>query len=365
MRIVAALVISLAASVAAYAQGVVPIRDALTMMPGQLLDTPSPVQFSFVDVAALRELGGREGIYLTLAARAIVGDALPHFVALRARGVDYWAARSLLDLANSRYFAASGLQPLIWGLDSKDTAIAAIADLDALDFEAVGEGMLSNGGARDPADVESFDPWRSGGRHSSFIAAKGPAIIQAIAPEWVEATLNDEPSMAESDVVKAALGGIEARLGDGTLVQAVMITPLVGLGGVDTEMLLNRRPTLEETRKKLEAELEPGTEGMPSYLGGFIGDAQGEHPGVLISLAYPDCATAERAAAQMADRWTFTMREDLRGDVEHAAVEASSGLCAATLMVTVPTTDNLSNPTFQALIESRQYFEVLQIGRVE
>ncbi len=132
MRIVAALVISLTASATAHAQGVGPIREALKMVLSQLLDTPSPVQFSFVDVAALRELGGQKGISPTLAERAIVGDALPHFVGLRARGVDYWAERSLLDLANTRYFAASGLQPLIWGLDSKDTATDTIAALDAL-----------------------------------------------------------------------------------------------------------------------------------------------------------------------------------------------------------------------------------------
>lgn len=366
MHIAAAFVIFLTASVAAHAQGVEQVRDALTKMPSPLLNTPSPVQFSFVDVAALRKLGGGEGLHPRIVARAIMVDALPHFVALRARGLHYWAERSLVDLANIRYLAASSLQPVIWGFDSENTAAATIAALDAADFDAVGiEGMLSNGGAPDPVKVEAFDPWRSAGRHSSFLAAKGDAIVQAIAPRLVEAALRGEPNMAESEVVSAALGGIEAALGDGTLVQAMLITPLVGLGGADTEMLLNAGADLDAMREKLEAELAPGTEGIPSYLGGFIADAQGDQPSVMISLAYPDCATAERASAQMADRLAGIMPEDVRGDMEHATLETSSGLCAATLNVTGTSTDGLGNPTFDAFIKYRQYFVALQIGKAE
>ncbi len=365
MHISIALAMSLMAGVAAHAQGVEPIRDALTNMPGHLLNKPSAVQFSFVDIAALRALGSGD-IDPTLAERAIIGDALPHFVALRARGGSYWAERSLIALANTRYLAASSLQPVIWGLDSEDTATATIAALDALDFDAIGsEGVLSNVGASHPVDAESLDPWRYAGRDTSYIAAKGNVIIQAIAPRLVEATLRDEPDMGDSDVVNAALGGIEAALGDGTLVQAMLITPLMGLGGTDREMLLNGRPTLEEMREKLEAELQPGTEGIPSYLGGFIADAQGEQPSVMISLAYPDCAIAERAAAHMADRWANIKRDDVRGDLEYEVIQASSGLCAATLNVTDASTDDLSNPTFDAFIRFRHHFEVLQIGRSE
>lgn len=367
MHIAAALVIFLMASVAAHAQGVGSIRDALTKMPKFLLNTPS-AQFSFVDVAALRKLGGGERIHRTLAARAIVGDALPHFVALRARSVEYWAERSLVDLASIRYLAGSSVQPVIWGFDSEDTATSTIAALDAADFDAIEiEGMLSNRGDvdSDPVEVESFDPWRSAGRHRSFIAAKEDAIVQSIARGLVEAMLRDEPNMAESEVVSAALDGIEAALGDGMLVQALLVNPLMGLGGVDTEMLLNGRPTLEEMREKLEAELQPGTEGIPSYLGGFIADAQGDQPGVLISLTYPDCATADRAAAQMAERLADIMPEDLRGDVAEAAIEASGGLCAATLNVTGTSADGLSNSTFDAFIRHRHYVGVLQIGKAE
>lgn len=366
MHIAAALIISLTASVAAQAQGVEPLRDALTKMPSHLLNTPSPVQFSFVDVAALRKLGGGEHLHPTLAARAVIGDALPHFVALRARGVGYWAERSLVDLANIHYLAASGLQPIIWGFDSEDTVAATIEALDAVDFDAIGiGGVLSNGGSSDPVEVESFDPWRSAGRHTSFIAAKDNAIVQAVAPVLVEATLRDEPNMAESNVVNAALGGIEAALGDGTLLQAMLITPLVGLGGADTEILLNAGANLDTMREKLEAELEPGAEGIHSYLGGFIADAQGDQPSVLISLAYPDCATAERAAAQMAGRLAGIMREDVRGALEHATIEAPSGLCAATLNVTGTSTDGLDNATFDAFVKYRQHFVVLQIGKAE
>lgn len=120
--------------------------------------------------------------------------------------------------------------------------------------------MFSNrgAGASDTVEVESFDPWRSAGRDSSVIAAQGNAIVQAIIPGLVEAILRDEPSMAENEVVNASLGGIEAALGDGTLVQAVLISPLVGLGGVDTKMLLNAYANLDAMRKKPEAELEPG-----------------------------------------------------------------------------------------------------------
>ncbi|MFD2649377.1 hypothetical protein ACFSX5_16445 [Devosia albogilva] len=370
MRLAAAAALLLTASFPVLAQGLDPLEDAMAKMPETVLSNPAAVQFNFVDVAALHTLAGAEGLNPTVLTRAMIGGMLPPYNALQLRGPEAWNEKSFVDVEDLRYLAGFGDAPTtitIWGLENEDAAASLISALDAADFDSVSpEGVIGNGEplAMDPTKMDPADPWRSRVGAATFAAAKGNAVIQATVPAPFGVLLEERPSMAESAVVTAALGGLEAALGDDLLVQAMLITPVFGLGAADLDIALIGLD-LDMMREKLEAELEAGTEGIPVYLGGFIADAQGEQPAVLISLTYADCATAERAAEQMAQRWSDTMPTQAQGDMETATIQSPDGLCAATLKVAGTSDAGLRNPVFQALFDAylRRDFTVVQIGK--
>ncbi len=371
MRLVAATAMLLMASVPAHAQGIEPLLDSLEKLPETVLSNPAAIQFNFVDVAALHALAGAEGLNATVLTRAMIGGMLQPYNALQVRGPEAWNEKSFVEVGDLRYLAGFGDAPktiTIWGLENEDAAASLISDLDAAEFDAVSpEGVIGNGEplAMDPTKMDPADPWRSRVGAATFVAAKGNAVIQATVPAPFGVLLEERPSMAGSAVVTAALGGLEAALGDDLLVQAMLITPVFGLGATDLDIELIIGLDLDVMREKLEAELEAGTQGIPAYLGGFIADAQGEQPAVLMSLTYADCATAERAAEQMAERWSDTMPNQAQGDMETASVEAAGGLCAATLKVAGSSDAGLRNPIFQAMFDAylRRDFTVVQIGK--
>src|SRR5690606_31246582 len=126
---------------------------------------------------------------------------------------------------------------------------------------------------RNPAD-----PWRSSVGAATFAAARDNAIIQAAMPEALPMMLADAPAAGGNPIVVAALGGLEAILGDDLLVQAMLISPAFGLGSLDAAALLTQGGDIDSIRQKLEAELEAGSRGIPPYFGGIIADSQGEQP---------------------------------------------------------------------------------------
>lgn len=371
MRLAAAAALLFTASFPVLAQGLDSLEDAMAKMPETVLSNPAAVQVNFVDVAALHALAGAEGLNPTVLTRAMIGGTLPPYNALQLRGAEAWNEKSFVDLGDLRYFAGFGDAPktiTIWGLENEDAAASLISALDAAEFDAVSpEGVIGNGEplAMDPTKMDPADPWRSRVGAATFAAAKGNAVIQATVPAPFGVLLEERPSMAESAVVTAALGGLEAALGNDLLVQAMLISPVFGLGAADLDIALIIGLDLDTMREKLEAELEAGTEGIPVYLGGFIADAQGQQPAVLISLTYADCATAERAAEQMAQRWSDTMPGQAQGDMETATFQSPDGLCAATLKVAGTSDAGLRNPIFQALFDAylRRDFTVVQIGK--
>lgn len=374
MRLTAAAAMLLTASVPALAQGLDPLQDALIKMPEMILSNPAPTQFHFVDMTALQTLAARESTELNVAllTRAAVGGTLPPFNALQMGGPGAWNEKSAVDVKDVRYFAGFGDVPntiSIWGLGGDDAAANLIAALDAGEFDAAGaEGIIGNGKpmAMNPSKMDPADPWRSRVGAATFAAAKGNAIIQAPVPEALPVLLADAPSAGENAVVSAALAGLETALGDDLLVQAMLISPAFGLGSIDPAALLAPGADFDTIRQKLEADLKAGTAGIPPYFGGFVADAQGEQPAVLIALTYADCETAGVAAEQMEQRWRDTMPGTAQGDMETTSLKGADSLCAATLKVVGQNDSSLSNPIFQGFFDAylRRDFTALQIGDV-
>jgi hypothetical protein len=371
MRLAAAAAMLIATTVPGFAQGIAPLRDALAKMPESLLANPAPELFNFVDIDALHALAGGDGIPLDaqVLVRPQLGGSLPALNALLVSGPDAWGEKSFIPLTDVRYFAGFGSPPstvTIWGLDDDDAASALIEALDASDFDPIGsDGVIGNGVpmAADLLRRDTTNPWRTSVGAATFAVATDNAVIQTTNPDVLPALLAGGASLADSLVVATALGGFEAALGDDQVVQAMLISPTFGLGSIDPSIMLGPGQDMDDIRQRLEAEIAAGMTGVPLYLGGLIADIQGSTPGVMISLAYPDCGTAAMASEQMAMRWRETMPESAQGDVETSAIEAANA-CAAVLKISDDSGEDVANQTFNALFNAyvRGSFTVLQIG---
>lgn len=360
----------LATSGPAFAGTIDALADAFGRLPATVLANPAPDQAYFLDVTALAALsGGRLGPKDML--RTHFAAVLRPVEALRMGGRASWEDRSGLPLDQVRYFVGYGSPPRmvsIWGLADDDAAQTLLDALAARDFEPAGEsGVLGNGPplAPDLSKRDPFDPWRGAIGSAAFTAADGDAVIQAAEPEIAAAWLTRQPSAADHPIIATALAGLDEALGDGQIVQALLISPAFGLGqAVPADLFLPPDGDLEALRDTLEASMAEGAKGIPPYFGGIVADLQGENPAIALSLSYPDCPTAARAADLIAGRWADTMPETAQGQANTLTAPGPDGLCAATVTIVADGGNALANPLIDAFYAAytRRQFTVLQIG---
>ncbi|MBF0678268.1 MAG: hypothetical protein IR164_04935 [Devosia sp.] len=360
----------------ALAQNLDAFTSALRHAPEALLVQPARVQFSFVDIWALKALADLEG--MTLGAdgllRTQLGYELRPIAALHAGGVAAWEAKSRVPLDQLGSVSGFGSIPdnvAIWSL-ADDTSANSLRDALVADgFAPVGEqGALGNGTPMVP-DLRNRDPsnpWRSAVGAASFVMTHGNAVVQAARPEVLPILLDGQRSVAENTIVATALTGLEQSAGDGWIVQAMVISPAFGAGRVDfSSFTVPDGGSSAQMREKIEASLEASAKGIPFYLGGVIADVQLDGPGVAIALVYPDCTTAGAAAEAIAKRWVETMPETAQGKMTVTSGDSVNGLCSALVTVFGSSEASSVNPIFKALFEMdiRGQFSVLQIGAVD
>lgn len=369
MRLAAVAAMLLTTASPVFAQGVEPLRDALSKMPEMVLTNPAPTQFNFVDMATLHTLGDGRTLGVKVLLRAVVGGGLPAFNALNVSGPDAWSERAKIDIKDVSYLAGFGEPPMtvtIWGLADEAAAGALIEALEADDFDPMENGIIGNGTPMTPnlQRRDPINPWRTVVGAATFAAAKGNGIIHATSPDAVANLLGDGPTAADNQIVDVALDGLAAAMGDDLLVQAMVISPAFGLGAIDPSIMLTPGADMDALREELEAEMEAGSKGIPPYFGGVIADVDGDKSGALVALTYPDCDVAGSAAEQMAQRWAELMPEAAQGDVTTSAVAGADGLCAATLKVVNDAGEGADNVVFRNLFDAylRRSFTVLQIG---
>ncbi|WEK03426.1 MAG: hypothetical protein P0Y65_14645 [Candidatus Devosia phytovorans] len=242
-----------------------------------------------------------------------------------------------------------------------------IAALENRGFENSGApGVVGNGVARnmDPASRDSSDPWRTMIGAAQFAAAKGSNVVQAQDPQSAMLAAATQPSLGENAIMQTALAGLEQSVGDSQIVQAVVISPLFGMTGIDPTAVLSPSGDMEETKKKLAEQVDALGSGIPPYLGGIVADVQHEKQGVGIALAYPDCTIAQQAADAVASRWVELAGDEAQGAITAHTAEGADGLCAATVSVYVDAEGDYQNPAYRAILEiyMRGQAGVLQIG---
>ncbi len=347
------------------------LRQALDRMPEMVLTNPAAMQVSFLDAQAWLALSGGEATDAAMMRLSIARNIAPLDV-LNYGGLSSWEEKAGIAFDDISYFAGFGQPPMTigyWGFDSADTASQLIVNLKQRDFTAVagavdgtvgnGEPNVTNLQNRDPAN-----PWLGALGKSSFALAFDDVVIQATAPEAMDAMTRIDPSAGNNEILVAALNGLSATVGvdQGQIVQAVVISPAFGLEGVDPAAVLGSG-NIDEAKAALEAAMEEGLEGIPPYVGGILADVQYQDgPAVSVSLTYADCETADSAIAALEARWTENMTESAR--IEGQSVAGKDTLCAAVVSFIGQDSGDASNPLLTETLHrymSRD-FNLLQIG---
>lgn len=349
------------------------LRAALDVVPEEAFSNPSPLLANFVDMQAIAEMGDASGRPHPSRLAFAIEYKLRPLDALMSRSAEEWSGKAGVGVADLRYFAGSGSVPdelAVWGLagdDQVENLLSALAERDFAPVDGL-EGALANGepGAVNLSARDHEDPWRGPLGRTSVVAAHGGALLQAAAPGPVRTALESERSLLDSAAFEAAAAGIEHAAQGGSVVQAGIYSPVVGMFAVDpaVAMLANPRD-MDAAREALEKAIDEAVTGLPPYFGAIIADIQhGESPGLAISLAYPDCQTAEQGASLAAEIWRATIGAELEGEIVTATVSGKDGVCAAVLSVIGPTVEGGANPLVPAVLTriARQDFTVLRIG---
>ncbi|TBV06742.1 hypothetical protein [Phytopseudomonas dryadis] len=354
------------------------LREALGQLPEIVLTNPVADQAYFVDMAALWQLNpsaspaealNRLNFGRFVAPVNVMASALPGFP-------EEWKEKAGIDAREIRYFAGFGQSHFAvsyWGLADEAAAGEMMTGLAGLGFVSAGDGVLGNGkpNALDPSAIDPRNPWRGAVGQASFVARQGSVLIQAPAPEAMANLLLGEgdAGAAGNIVVATALDGIDGALTDGTLIQAMLISPVLGLASIDPDrMLVPDAQNIDDMRAAIEAQMETAQKGIPPYLGGLLVDAQaGDTPALVVSLAYQDCAIADTAIAQIEARWNQTMQERNPAEISGTSVESGSGLCAATVTFIDAAPDAASPVLARRVLDAvmRREFTVLQIGETQ
>nr|WP_314261611.1 hypothetical protein [uncultured Devosia sp.] len=360
----------LTTSAPALAQNLDALRDGLNHLPATVLVQQQGDVAYFVDVKTTAALGEKDAAVRPYF-RLLTGAEINALNSLPSAEPSEWEAKAGTTIDRLRYFTAYGQQPdqvSLWGLVDNAAATDMIATLESLGFENAGvPGVVGNGEPRrqDFTALDPSNPWITGVGASQFAAAKGTNVIQANTPQTAMLVAAEQPSLGENPIVQTALAGLEQSVGDSAVVQAVVISPLFGMTGVDPASVLMPSADIEETRKRLEEQMAALGKGIPPYLGGILTDLQGEQAGVGIALAYPDCAIAQTAANAIAMRWGEMADDAAQGDIVTGTAEGEDGLCAATVNGSIDTDSPERNPAYRAIIDP--YFSrgvgILQIGQ--
>jgi hypothetical protein len=361
----------LAASTPASAQNLDRLRTALDALPATVLSSPVPDVAYFIDMQAFRALpelpaGTPERDRFQ---RLALLDTMRPTQALSNSLPANWEARAGLGLGEVQYFAGFGRVPdtvALWGMDDAAQAKALIEKLAELGFTPTDTtGVIGNGEPNrvDMTAADPRNPWRSGVGAATFAAETGSVVVQGATPKAVAGVVGEQASLADNPIVGASLAGLEQGAGDGWIIEAMVISPMFGLGAPNLNGgSLSRDPT--EMRQRAEAVVADASKGLPPYVNGLIANVQLDGPALAVSLAYPDCEVAKLAADQMAKRWAERMPAEVQGQLS-TTTAAAGELCAAVMVVETGTSPASANPPYQALLKDFQQRRVgvLQIGQ--
>lgn len=349
------------------------LQRALNQVPQSVSTAPQAIQISFFDVQAWR--GFEKAAPSADAMRRLsIAQAITPLQSI-GFGLDKWSANAHIPFDELSYFAGFGQSPsnvTYWGLKDKQSAAKFVDRLKQAEFKPVAgdiAGLLANGEPNKPDMTKATgqQPWRGTMGMPTFVLPLDTALVQAAGATGMKALSQPAPSVADSEIVGAAVAGLKDAVASdgGRIVQAAVISPVFGLQGVDPAKVLSGSPgDLEGAKQKLQAAAASSGRGIPLYFAGIIADVQSKDvPAVVISLSYADCAVAQQAVEGVDAAWKQGMAASVQADVKGRTVQAGK-LCAAVVSLTAPKAENAGNPILSQIMNRymQRDASILQIG---
>ncbi|WP_234015651.1 hypothetical protein [Achromobacter spanius] len=349
------------------------LQQALKQVPQVVLSAPEAIQISFLNVQAWRSLE-KAGPTADAMRRLSIAQTITPLQFI-GHGLDKWSDSAHIPFDELSYFAGFGQSPsnvTYWGLKDKQAAAKFVDRLKQAEFKPVDgdvAGLMANGEPNKPdlTKATGQQPWRGTMGMPTFVLPLDTALVQAAGPTGMKTLSQTAPSVADSEIVAAAVAGLkEAVPADGgKIVQAAVISPVFGLQGVDPAKVLSGSPAdLDSAKQKLQAAAASSGRGIPPYFGGIIADVQvKDAPAVVIALSYADCAVAQQAVDGVGAAWKQGMAAAVQADVKGRTVQAGK-LCAAVVSLTAPKAENVGNPILSQIMNRymQRDASVLQIG---
>lgn len=349
------------------------LQQAFKQIPQVALTAPNAMQIFFVDVQAWRGLE-KAGPSADGMRRLAMAQGISPLQSI-GYGLDAWSTNAKVPFDSLSYFAAFGEAPgniTYWGLKDKPAVDEFVGRLKQGDFAAVDgavPGLLANGKPQQMnlQKANAKDPWRGSMGKTSFVLPLGAALIQAPSADGMNVLSQPSPSVADSEVIAASIAGLKEAVpsGRGQIVQAAVVSPVLGLAAVDpAKVLLSPQADMETAKQNFNAAVAASGRGIPPYFAGIMADAQIDKlPAVVISLSYADCAAAKQAVDGIGAAWQETMSATVDAKVSGRTVQAGK-LCAAVVSMTSANAENAGNPVLAQVMNRymRREFTVLQIG---
>lgn len=349
------------------------LEQALKQIPQKTLSNAEAMQIFFLDTQAWRGLE-KAGPTADGMRRLVFAQSIRPLESI-GYGLDAWSENAKISFDDLSYFAAFGQAPgnvTYWGLPNEQAGQALIEALKDTDFKDVAgdvSGIVANGEANklDFTKANAGNPWRGATGASSFVLPLNTALVQASSPSDMKELAQPNPSVADSEIIVAALDGLKDAVpaGSGQIVQAAIISPILGLQDVDPAKILSSSPDdIETLKQNFKNAVEANSRGIPPYFAGFIVDAQIDNaPAVVMSLSYSDCSTAEQAVKGVVASWKETVAGSVEGNVSGHTVQAEK-LCAGVVSIVASKAETAANPILLNIMNRylQRDFTVLRIG---
>ncbi|PRH87338.1 hypothetical protein C5L14_11985 [Labrys okinawensis] len=218
---------------------------------------------------------------------------------------------------------------VLWRFTRPDMVDPFVTGLAKRGFSQI-DGTWRNG---DPLKVDFTkrnpnNPFLGPLGRASMIAPLKDGIAQS--PDPGAATeagaVSAKTSLAGLAPFEAGLDGIEKVAAQGSILQAIVLTPAIWMQGDDVTDLMATSPTVDKKAladKMAERAKKPIT---PVSMGAIIADVETKEPagsGVVIALPYGDCDTAKEGARIFADKWKNAVGRDGQTGAQRTGREPS------------------------------------------
>jgi len=311
------------------------LGQALGRLPRVVTQNPAAVQAVFLDLSALPKAAWQDGQLSPEAFRRLMLAAtMPPFKPLSMLGsASAWEQASGIPFAALDTMTAVEDVVAIWRPRDPARIPALETHIRGLGFTATQGGSLT--AAEDtPFTLRMQNPWLAMKPGPTSVGRDGDVLIQAASPAGLRAftAVPAAESALADPALRVALSGLNAQLGQGRLVQAAIFTPAMTLRTGDPAQFMDMTPG--QASDVVRRQAESAGQGLPPYARGIMADVEGAAaPALLISLAYPDCGTAEAALARFATAWEASpLNAATPSDITRKAVQTEQG-CAAVITI--------------------------------